>query len=148
MPRLAKSKPPHKFVLDALAPLAQNQCANGIRVDGTTTDPTAAVIPGAQVRATNGETATTDTAGHYVLPCVPATSTTLTAQADGFARGTASARARQGGTVHVNLQPAVAAVQSERVSREPKSHRTADRKRAHYNSEMWRVPDDLVHVSQ
>jgi hypothetical protein len=92
---------------------AQQSCVNGIRVDGTITDPTGAVIPGVQVRATKGETATTDTAGHYVLPCIPATSTTLTAQADGFARGTASARARQGGTVHVNLQLAVAAVQSD-----------------------------------
>jgi hypothetical protein len=93
--------------------LERIRCVNGIRVDGTITDPTGAVIPGAQVRATKGETATTDTAGHYVLPCIPATSTTLTAQADGFASGTASARARQGGTVHVNLQLAVAAVQSD-----------------------------------
>jgi hypothetical protein len=92
---------------------AQQACTNGIRVDVTITDPTGAVIPGAQVRASNRETATTDTAGHYVLPCIPATSTTLTAQADGFARGTASARARQGGTAHVNLQLAVAAVQSD-----------------------------------
>jgi Carboxypeptidase regulatory-like domain len=92
---------------------AQQSCVNGIRVDGTITDPTGAVIPGVQVRATKGETATTDTAGHYVLPCIPATSTTLTAQADGFARGTASARARQGGTVHVNLQLTVPAVQTD-----------------------------------
>jgi hypothetical protein len=92
---------------------AQQSCVNGIRVDGTITDPTGAVIAGAQVRASNGETATADTAGHYVLPCVLAASTTLTAQADGFASGTASARARLGGTVHVNLQLAVAAVQSD-----------------------------------
>jgi hypothetical protein len=92
---------------------AQQSCVNGIRVDGTITDPTGAVIPGAEVRATKGETATTDTAGHYVLPCIAATSTTLTAQADGFARGTASARARQGGTVHVNLQLAVASVETD-----------------------------------
>src|SRR5258708_40284618 len=44
---------------------AQQSCGNGIRVDGTIADPTGAVIPGAQVRATTGETATTDTAGHY-----------------------------------------------------------------------------------
>jgi hypothetical protein len=92
---------------------AQQACINGIRVDGTITDPTGAVIPGAQVRASNGETTTTDTAGHYVLPCIPAPSTTLTAQADGFARGTASALAPRGGTVHVTLQLAVAAVQSD-----------------------------------
>ncbi len=66
---------------------AQQSCVNSIRVMGTITDPTGAVIPGAQVHASNGETATTDTAGHYVLPCIPATSTTLTAQVDGFAKG-------------------------------------------------------------
>jgi hypothetical protein len=92
---------------------AQQSCVNSIRVDGTITDPTGAVIPGAQVHASNGETATTDTAGHYVLPCIPATSTTLTAQVDGFAKGTASAHARQGGTAHVNLQLAVSAVQTD-----------------------------------
>jgi hypothetical protein len=92
---------------------AQHSCVNGIRVDGTIIDPTGAVIPGAQVRAHNGETATTDTAGHYVFPCIPATSTTLTAQADGFAKGTDSAHARQGRTVHVNLQLAVSAVQTD-----------------------------------
>jgi hypothetical protein len=82
---------------------AQQSCVNGIRIDGIVSDPTGAVIPGAQVRAASGETATTDTTGHYVLPCVPATSSTLTAQADGFARGTASARGHIGGTVRVNL---------------------------------------------
>jgi hypothetical protein len=92
---------------------AQQTCPNGIRVEGTIADPTGAVIPGAQVRATKGETATTDTAGHYVLPCIPATSTTLTAEAHGFARSTASAHARQGDSIHVNLQLAVAAVQSD-----------------------------------
>lgn len=92
---------------------AQQLCPGGIRIDGTIIDPTGAVIQGVQVRATKGETASTDIAGHYVLPCIPATSTILTAQADGFAQGTASARARQGGTVHVNLQLAVASVQTD-----------------------------------
>ncbi len=92
---------------------AQQSCVNGIRVDGIVSDPTGAVIPGAQVRAVEGATATTDTAGRYVLPCVPATSTTLTVQADGFARGTVSARARRGGSIHVNLQLAVASVETD-----------------------------------
>jgi hypothetical protein len=91
----------------------QQNCASGIRVEGTITDPTGAVIPRVQVRATKGETATTDTAGHYVLPCIPATSTILTAQADGFAAGTASARTQQGKTAHVNLQLTVSAVQTD-----------------------------------
>jgi hypothetical protein len=89
----------------------QQPCTNGIRIDGLVTDPTGAVIPGAQVLSASGEHATTDTTGHYVLSCVPTTSTTLTVQADGFARGTASARGRLGGITHVNLQLALASVQ-------------------------------------
>jgi hypothetical protein len=91
----------------------QQNCAGGIRVEGTITDPTDAAIAGAQVEAGNGERTTTDATGHFLLPCIRATSTTLTAQADGFARGAASAHAHQGGTVHVHLQLAVAAVQSD-----------------------------------
>jgi hypothetical protein len=43
---------------------AQKSCVNVIRIDGTISYPTGAVIPGAQVRASNGETATTDSACH------------------------------------------------------------------------------------
>src|ERR1700723_1802258 len=92
---------------------AQQSCVNGIRVDGTITDPTGAVIPGAQVRATNGETATTDTAGHYILPCISADAVTLTVRADGFAQGTVQARSPRGGNAHVNLLLAVAAVETD-----------------------------------
>ena len=42
----------------------QKSCVNAIRIDGTISDPTGAVIPGAQVRGSNGETATTDSAGN------------------------------------------------------------------------------------
>jgi Carboxypeptidase regulatory-like domain len=93
--------------------LAQQPCTDGIRIDGLITDPTGAVIPGAKVQAGNGMSTLTDTTGHYVLPCVPATSTTLTVQADGFASGTASARTRQGGSAHVNLQLTVASVETD-----------------------------------
>jgi Carboxypeptidase regulatory-like domain len=92
---------------------AQQSCVNGIRVDGTITDPTGAVITGAQVRATNGETATTDTVGHYILPCISADAVTLAVRADGFAQGTVQARSRRGGNAHVNLQLAVAAVETD-----------------------------------
>jgi hypothetical protein len=91
----------------------QQSCASGIRVDGTITDPTGAVIPGAQVRAINGETVTTDTTGHYVLPCISPDAATLTVQAEGFAQGTAQAHSRRGGNAHVNLQLAVAAIETD-----------------------------------
>ncbi|MDQ2835144.1 MAG: TonB-dependent receptor [Acidobacteriota bacterium] len=99
----------------AIGPLtsAQQNCANGMRVEGAIADPTGAVIPGAQVQSASGERTTTDATGYFVLPCVPAASTTITVQADGFARGTTSARSRPGGTAHVNLQLALASVQSD-----------------------------------
>ncbi len=92
---------------------AQQACTSGIRINGTITDPTGAVIPGAQMQASSGESSTADAAGHYVLPCIPATSTTITVQADGFAIGTAQAHTRLGGTVCVDLQLAVASVQTD-----------------------------------
>jgi hypothetical protein len=91
----------------------QQPCTTGVRIDGLITDPTGAVISGAKVQTGNGMFTVTDTTGHYVLACVPTTSTTLTVQADGFARATASARARQGGRAHVNLQLAVASVETD-----------------------------------
>ena len=91
----------------------QQPCTTGIPIDGLITDPTGAVIPGAKVQAASGVSAVTDTMGHYVLACVPTTSTTLTVQADGFARGTASARAPLRGSAHVNFQLALASVETD-----------------------------------
>jgi hypothetical protein len=93
--------------------LAQKPCTTGIRIDGSITDPSGAVVLGAQVRAASGQQATTDATGHYVLPCVSSTSTNITVQADGFAPGSTQARARPGGTAHVNLQLALASVQTD-----------------------------------
>jgi Carboxypeptidase regulatory-like domain len=66
---------------------AQQAC---IPVEGTVTDPTGAVIPGARVQTADGVSATSDAAGHFQLPCVrPGV---MTAQADGFTAGSASVR--------------------------------------------------------
>ena len=92
---------------------AQQTCANGIHIDGIVTDPTGAVIPGAQVQAANGERTTTDATGHYVLPCVPTRSPTITVRAEGFSTGTTQARVQSGDVAHVNVQLAVAAVQTD-----------------------------------
>ena len=91
----------------------QEPCANGIRIDGLITDPTGAEVVGAQVQAANGERTTTDPTGHYVLPCVSSSTTIITVQADGFSQGSAQARARLGGTAHMNLQLAVASVETD-----------------------------------
>lgn len=92
--------------------LAQQSCASGIRIDGTITDPSGALVAGAQVSAASGVNALTDAMGRYVLPCVPANSTTVTVQAQGFTTGTTHARSPAGTTAHVNLQLTLAAVET------------------------------------
>jgi hypothetical protein len=41
-------------LLTPLLGLAQNQCLNGARIEGTVTDPAGAIIPGAQVQSSFG----------------------------------------------------------------------------------------------
>jgi len=98
-----------------VAPLAaaQQTCSNGVRIEGTVTDPSGAVIPGATIRSANGAMATADATGRYVLPCVRVGSTTLTVEAQGFAVGRAKASALPGGVAHVNLRLEIAAVQTD-----------------------------------
>jgi Carboxypeptidase regulatory-like domain len=95
------------------AALAQQSCIRGMHIDGVITDPTGAVIPGARVQASTGATGVTDATGHYAFVCVPLTSTTITADADGFSQAIVRAHARAGGAAHVNLQLAVASVQTD-----------------------------------
>ena len=95
------------------AGLAQQPCNRGMRVDGVITDPTGAVIPGAHVQAGTGATGATDATGHFAFACVPVTSTTITADAGGFAQASARAHARAGGEAHVNLQLAVASLETD-----------------------------------
>jgi hypothetical protein len=66
--------------------LAQQPC---VRIDGTITDPSRAVIAGAQVQSADGERTAFDTTDRLVLSCVPAGSTTITVTAEGFAQSTA-----------------------------------------------------------
>jgi Carboxypeptidase regulatory-like domain len=92
---------------------AQQACLQGMRIDGVITDPTGAVIPGARVEASSGATALTDATGHYGFGCEPGTSTTITADAAGFAKSTAHAHARLGGVARVNLRLSVASVETD-----------------------------------
>jgi Carboxypeptidase regulatory-like domain len=92
---------------------AQQACTNGIRVEGTITDPAGAVIPGAQVQVASREKATSDATGHYIFPCVSGSSVVMVVQAQGFASGTTRARGRVGGTLRVNIQLAIASVQTD-----------------------------------
>jgi hypothetical protein len=91
---------------------AQQSCAGGMPIDGVVTDPTGAVIRGARVQAAGRAAAVTDASGHYVLPCVPSAATSVTADAEGFARGVAPVHAHGGDAVHVDLRLAVAPVET------------------------------------
>jgi hypothetical protein len=95
----------------AVCALAQQACTQGRTVEGIVSDSTGAVIAGARVQ-TGSETATTDATGHFMLSCVPESSTTITAEADGFAPGTADLD-RQ--VTHVELQLQVAHVETDVV---------------------------------
>jgi hypothetical protein len=101
------------------AALAQRSCPQGLQVAGTIRDPTGAVIPGADVQVGATET-TTNEIGHYVIPCVPNTSVTITAKAAGFAEMTAHAHGQAGSTAHIDLQLAVGEVHTDvQVGDEP-----------------------------
>ncbi len=100
------------FLVPSLA-LGQQTCGDGIRIEGTVTDPTGAVIPGATVQAISGETVTTDSTGHYVMPCVHAQSVTLTTNAPGFAPGSLAVARQTGNIAHINLKLALADVQTD-----------------------------------
>jgi hypothetical protein len=92
---------------------AQQHCANGIRIEGTITDPTGAVVPGAQVQASDGENAAADETGHYILSCAPVGTVRLIVQAKGFATKTITLATRLGQAARANAQLEVAAVQTD-----------------------------------
>ena len=99
------------FLLPATA-FAQQNCPQGLRLAGSITDPTGAAIPSATVQA-GAVVVTTDAAGRYILPCVPNTSVSISAQASGFATSTSQVHGRAGSSLRLNLQLAVAQVQTD-----------------------------------
>ena len=97
-------------LLGTLIGFAQHTCKTGVRVEGTISDPTGAVIPGASVKAA-GTTVRSDASGHYVLTCVGA-NTALIAKARGFANGASRVPPQSTGKVHLNIHLSVAATQT------------------------------------
>jgi hypothetical protein len=127
--------------IPAVCGLAQQPCRQGRPVEGTVNDSTGAVIPGARVQS-DGETAATDAAGHFVLSCVPESYTTITAQADGFAPGTA-ALSRQ--VTHVEFQLQLARVETDVVAGDDATAMDADHgagTRTLGSQEVRRLADD------
>jgi hypothetical protein len=93
--------------------LAQQRCENGIREQGLITDPTGAVIAGAQVTAGDRQRVMTDATGHFMFPCVPVALARITVHADGFAPGTARAGKIAAGVASINLQLEIAHVETD-----------------------------------
>ncbi|WP_254061309.1 carboxypeptidase regulatory-like domain-containing protein [Granulicella sp. L60] len=91
----------------------QEPCRAGVRIEGGVTDPTGSAIAGAQVQAASGEKTTTDAAGRFVIPCVPTNSGTITSHADGFTPATAAVGSAPGGVAHVDIQLAIAPVETD-----------------------------------
>ncbi len=99
-------------VLNPLLLSAQTPCATGFRVEGAVTDPTGAVIPGAQVQGSNGDRSVSDAAGRYLLPCVRTRSVAITVEAEGFDGKTVSVVAQPGRLTTANVQLEIATVQA------------------------------------
>ena len=93
--------------------VGQKACEGRYRIDGTVSDPTGAMIPGASIQAGSGETATTDAAGRYVLPCVNAASAVLTVTAQGFAPLTSKVQMQTGEPAHFDFKMALEDVQTQ-----------------------------------
>jgi|GEM_PF-1105409 hypothetical protein len=133
---------------------AQQPCSNGVHVDGTVTDPTGALILGAQVQA-GGQTTTTDAAGRFLLPCVPANMGTVVVEADGFSSATVQIAKKPGTTTHLAVHMQVAKVETEVQVGSDATGLDADRGAGTMNLNTEQVqqqladdPDDLIQQLQ
>jgi Carboxypeptidase regulatory-like domain/TonB dependent receptor len=100
-------------LLSSLPSWAQSQCTDATRIEGAITDPSGAVIPGAQVQSSGGRKATSDALGGYVLACTPVGTITFTVQAEGFEAKSLSIQTHPRQTTHADVQLALAAVRTD-----------------------------------
>jgi hypothetical protein len=114
-------------LLTPLLGLAQNQCSNGARIEGTVTDPAGAIIPGAQVQSSDGEKTTTDAKGQYVLPCAPVGTVNVRVEAQGFDPKTSRVTTRAVLVAHANMQLVIATVTTNVEVRDDASGMDSDR---------------------
>jgi len=114
-------------LLAPLSGLAQNQCSNGSRIEGTVTDPAGAIIPGANVQSSDGEKTTTDARGQYRLPCAPLGTVNVRVEMQGFDPKTARVTTRAGLVAHANMQLVIATVTTDVEVRDDASGMDSDR---------------------
>lgn len=97
----------------AVPGIAQQICPNGIRIEGTVTDPSGAAIPGARVRTSRGDEALSGATGDFRFACVPGTSMPLHIEANGFTSTIVTAEGQIGSTARVSAELTIAAVTSD-----------------------------------
>jgi Carboxypeptidase regulatory-like domain/TonB dependent receptor len=114
-------------LLAPLSGLAQNRCSNGIRIEGTVTDPAGAIIPGANVQSSDGEKTATDARGQYRLPCAPLGTVNVRIEAQGFDPKTARVTTQAGLVAHANMQLVIATVTTDVEVRDDASGMDSDR---------------------
>jgi hypothetical protein len=130
--------------LSTLPAAGQQPCPNGLQIEGSVTDPSGALVPGATVSAAGSQT-TTDSAGRYVLPCVPSGPIDVTASAQGFAPAVQRAGRHAGGVVRVDLKLALLRVETNvQVSAEPSvmDPEGGSDSTSLNRAEVQRLPDD------
>jgi len=119
------------------------------------TDPTNALVPGAQVQTGNVLTTTTDAAGHFLLPCVPISSKGIAVSADGFAPATVAIAKKPGITAHLTVRLQLASVETDVQVGADATGLDADRGTGTMNLSTEQVqqqladdPDDLIQQIQ
>lgn len=99
----------------ALIPLyaSAQTCPSGGQIEGTVSDPTGAVIPGAQITTNRGNRVASDSLGRYIISCAPVGSMTVHAEMHDFETKDMNVRVRPSATTRLDIQLAVSAVQQQ-----------------------------------
>ena len=125
---------------------SQTSCPNGIRIEGSVTDQSGAVIPGARVRTDSGQESSTDSSGAFRLTCISATSTVLHAEAAGFTPVRTTTSGSTGSVVHITLQMPITSVETDMVvsaeETAPLDTDTGAGTKTLSSEEIRRLPDD------
>jgi len=100
----------------ALIPIrapAQRACPSGGQIEGTVSDLTGSVIPGARIRANRGNSVVSDPLGHYKISCAPVGSMSIHAEMHDFEAKVLNVRVRAGSVTRLDIQLAVSSVQQQ-----------------------------------
>jgi len=88
-------------------------CSDKGRVEGTITDSTGALLPGAEAKIDSAHSVKSDSAGYYVIACIAPGARSLAVTASGFSPQTARVVFRRGRTTRLDLKLGVEQVSSQ-----------------------------------